>query len=418
MRKLKSSLLILTLLVLAFLIWNSARVGYASLLDAKAAATGNVAAANTAVSLSPGNPEAHLLLGGLLEANEDRSAAIVQYQSATALRPQDYVLWLQLARAQELEGDSAAAISSGQNAVRLAPFYAQPHWQLGNILVRAGRLEDGFSELRLAGASDPTLLAPIIDLAWQLSDGKVDHVKQMVQPHTPETYKELAEYFKKRGQWAEAVMMFEAAGSSTDRERHAYIGELISAKKFREAHTLWSIAHPPDPDGPLLFDAGFEQESDLDEPGFGWHATNPPNSLTLSLDNSNPKEGRLSLRVDFNGESNPNASIISQLVLLEPKTRYQLRLDFRTENLVSGGLPTILILDANDDKVLGQTEPLPQTTDGWHETAIDFTTLESTTAIQIALHRRPCSTPECPIFGRLWLDDFFLNGPSNYVRRR
>jgi hypothetical protein len=137
--------------------------------------------------------------------------------------------------------------------------------------------------------------------------------------------------------------------------------------------------------------------------------------LKLSLDNSNPKEGSASLRVDFNGESNPNAPVISQLVLLEPKTHYQLDLAYRTENLVSGGLPTILVLDANNQSVLGQTEGLPQRTDGWRNVNVDFTTGESTSAIQIALQRKPCPTPQCPIFGKLWLDNFFLNGPHEYV---
>lgn len=403
-----------SLLLLLFLTWNSARSGYAALLTKNAVATNDLAAATTAVSLSPGNPNAHVILGALLEANDDRATAIPHYQTAVKLRPEDYVLWMQLARGQELEGDTEAAINSGQNAVRLAPFYAQPHWQLGNILVRAGRADGGFSELRLAGASDPTLLAAVIDLAWQLSGGKVEYVMQATQPHTPEVYQALAEYFKKRGQVATAIQMFAAAGSAAEQERRAYITELISAKKFNEAHALWSVEHPVDPDGPLMFDSGFEQETNLDEPGFGWRAANPAKSLTLSLDNSNPKEGRSSLRVDFNGESNAGAPVISQLLLLEPKTHYQLHLAFRTEGVVSGGLPNVTVVDANDNKLLAQTGALPQSTDGWRDITIDFTTGDATTAIQIALQRQPCTTPQCPIFGRLWLDSFFLRGP-NYV---
>ena len=206
--------------------------------------------------------------------------------------------------------------------------------------------------------------------------------------------------------------MIEAGGSATEPERRAVMAQLISAKKFREAHSLWSILHPGDPDGPIMFDGGFEGETDLDEPGFGWRATSLAQSLTLSLDNSNPQEGRSSLRVDFNGESNPNAPVISQLVLVEPKTHYRLTLIYRTENLVSGGLPAILIVDPGDNKVLGQTDALPQTTDGWRETIIDFTTGESTSAIQISLQRQPCSAQQCPIFGKLWLDDFHLRGPG------
>jgi carbohydrate binding protein with CBM4/9 domain len=416
MRKLEAALPIIAVLVLLFLTWNCARYGYAAWLTKKAASTNSLAAAYGAVSLNPGNAEAHLLLGSLLEAYGDRNAAIRHYQFATALRPQDYVLWLQLARAQELEGDSAA-IASAQDAVRLAPFYAQPHWQLGNILVRAGQTFEGFTELRQAGASDPSLMPPIIDLAWQISGGDVQFLKRQVAPQTPASYVAIGNYLKKRGAVPEAIAMFSAASElgddvETARARRQYVAELITARRFRDAHSLWRVEHHLDPVAGLIFNPGFERESDLDQPGFGWRATNPA-SVTLSLDNSNPKEGSSSLRVDFNGESNPNAAIISQLVFLEPKTHYRLRLAFRSENLVSGGLPTILIVDQNDNKVLGQTDTFPQTTDGWRETTIDFTTGESTSAIQIAVQRKPCSTQQCPIFGKLWLDNFFLPGPNH-----
>lgn len=399
----------IALLVLFFLTWHSARTGYAALLTAEALSAADIDAARAAVNLSPGDPRAHVVLGALLEVNDERAAAIPHYQTAVSLRPEDYVLWLQLARGQELEGDTQAAINSGGVAVRLAPFYAQPHWQLGNILVRAGRVDQGFSELRMAGASDPSLPAAIIDLAWQLSGGKVEYVLHAIQPQTPDAYKALANYFKKHGHWEESVKMFQAAGSVTEQERRDYTAELIAAKKFPQAHSLWMIAHPPSPDGPLMFDGGFEEETNLDEPGFGWRAPGLGPSVTLSLDSASPPQGRSSLRVDFNGDSNPNTPVISQLVLLEPKTHYQLDLTYRTENLVSGGLPAILVLDANDQRLLGQTEALPPTTDGWRTIKIEFTTGEATGAIQVALQRKPCPTPQCPIFGKLWLDSVFLN---------
>jgi hypothetical protein len=43
---------------------------------------------------------------------------------------------------------------------------------------------------------------------------------------------------------------------------------------------------------------------------------------------------------------------------------------------------------------------------GWHDYLIDFTSGDSTSAIQINLLRQLCSKSPCPIFGRLWLDGF------------
>src|SRR5205807_2254314 len=124
----------------------------------------------------------------------------------------DYVLWLCLARASELNGDGAAAAAAARKAVPLAPFYAQPHWQLGNILVRAGQRDEAFKELSLAGASNPALLPSIIDLAWQMSNGDSQSVVRTINPQTPESSRVLAEYLRKRGAVAAAIAMFRVAG--------------------------------------------------------------------------------------------------------------------------------------------------------------------------------------------------------------
>src|ERR1700730_4780668 len=166
--------------ILLLLIWATARAGFSSVLSAYAARTSQLAAADAAVNVNSGDPEAHFVRGAILEANDDLAPAISEYTQALALRPDDYVLWLGLAHARELNGDSAGALAAANQAVQLAPYYAQPRWQLGNLLVRAGHQDEGFSQLRLAGAGNPTLLPTIIDLAWQFSGGNAAYVMQAI----------------------------------------------------------------------------------------------------------------------------------------------------------------------------------------------------------------------------------------------
>src|SRR5436309_16007719 len=78
------------------LIWMAGRAGFASLLTAYAAKANLSTSADAAVSISPADPDAHLIRGELLEANDDLTAAIAEYQVAAELRPDDYVLWLML----------------------------------------------------------------------------------------------------------------------------------------------------------------------------------------------------------------------------------------------------------------------------------------------------------------------------------
>lgn len=389
------------------LMWMTGRAGLASYRVANAAKENLIAAADAGVKLGPGDPDAHFVRGASLEAINDLPAAIGEYQKAASLRPDDYVLWLSLARACELNGDRTAAIAAARQAIPLAPYYAQPHWQLGNLLVRAGQRDDGFRELRLAGKSNPKLLPAIIDLAGQLSGGDVQFVKQIIQPDGPESFLALASYFKRHGAVAETIDMLRLAGVSGEQARRQYLEELITAKRFRDAYALWLINHPGNLAGAIV-DPGFEQEIVLDERGFAWRSENKSLPLTLSLDSLTPKEGRSSLRVEFNGDSGSGTPIISQLVLIEPNTRYQLRFSYRTDSIVSGGLPDALIIDAHDTKPLGQSGAFEANNEKWRDATIEFTTSDWTEAVQITLARDPCASSPCPIFGRLWLDGFSL----------
>ena len=408
MGKTNRLILLLALLLLAFLSWHSARSGYAARLAKTALAAQDISAATTAASLSPNDAHSQLVLGALLETNGDRASAVLHYQTATRLRPRDYVLRMQLARAEELEGNSESAINSARVAVSLAPAYARPHWQLGNLLVRAGRSDEGFAQLRLAGESNPAFQPSIIDLAWQMTRGDVEVVKRAVAPQTPRAYIALAEYFRQHGKAADAVALLAAAGDGDEAKtaRRQLVKELINANDFNAAYQLWTMDAANIAKGSeTLIDPGFEQESDLSG-SFGWQADSLK-SVSLSLDGAAPRAGRWSLRAVFNGETSTN-QVISQLLLIKPNTSYALRFAVRTEELVSGGLPNVSVLDATGNKVLADSGTLPKTTDGWQETTIDFKTGEQTTAIRIALQRVTCATSPCPIFGRLWLDAFDL----------
>jgi tetratricopeptide (TPR) repeat protein len=393
--------------ILLLLTWDTGREGFSSLLSAYAAKAYDIDAANAAVSLRS-SPDTHFARGTILEARNDVAGAASEYYVAALARPDDCILWLSLARARELSGETEGAVAAARQAVPLAPYYAQPHWQLGNILLRAGYREEGFKELRLAGLSNPTLMPGVIDLAWRLSDGKPQFVEQAVQPKTPEAYQALGQYLRHLGDLEAALYIYDASsGLAPESERRANIAALIAAKRFREAYALWARQRQGTSAG-AMNDSGFEKEEDLQETGFGWRTVDKVQGFLLSLDTNDPKQGHSSLKVDFDGDSDPAAAVISQLVLVEPHTHYQLNFVARTEGIVSGGLPRIVAIDADNNNVLGQSAELPQATNGWRDYAFYFDSGESATAVRISLQRQSCSSPRCPIFGRLWLDDVWL----------
>src|SRR5437868_6222847 len=77
---------------------------------------------------------------------------------------------------------------------------------------------------------------------------------------------------------------------------------------------------------------------------------------------------------------------------------------------MSGGLPSILILDATDGATaLGTSQPLAPGTYDWQPITINFKTPPKTEAVTMRIVRANCgANATCPIFGMVWYDDFNL----------
>ena len=393
-------------------IWQSSRIGLARVFSQYGLLSGQVAATDKAVALASLDAEARYARAETLERSGNSSEAAAEFERAAQLRPRDYYLWLRLGLVRDESEDQEGALRALAEAAKLAPYYAQPRWQLGNLLLRMGRLDEAFAELRCATLSDPGLLSDVIDLAWRVYSDNPQRVEDAVQPRTAHERMVLAGSFVRHGYSAAAVKQFRAAGETDRNEARQLLRDLLHSKSFSEAYELWANTHginrEPGIEIPGIYNGGFEGPLPLDDPGFGWEVTGNLSAISLSLDPSQAHSGNRSLRIEFGGDSNALVPLITQIVLVKPATSYRLSFAARTEGIVTGGLPNVLVTDAGGDSVLGQSGEFPQTTNGWQDYTTDFKSGESTRAIQIAVKRRPCSQAPCPIFGRLWLDDFSL----------
>ncbi|MBA3356581.1 MAG: tetratricopeptide repeat protein [Pyrinomonadaceae bacterium] len=391
--------------------WNAGRAGVARLFSIY---RGSPALTNKVANLSPSDPEVRFGDALALWRAGQHDEAIKHLEWATALRPRHYHLWLELGRMRSLAGDQQGALAAFREALRRAPYYAQPRWQLGNLLLNMKRRDEAFAELRPAAASDPKLFPAIIDLAWDAYAGDARAVKEAVQPQTTATQLALARFFANQGETIEAANLFHAAGDAADQDRHRLLKDLVDAKRFSESYTLWASGRDdrngmPQSGLDAVTDGGFETEIDADEPGFGWQLARNVATVRASRDNNEPGSGTHSLRVDWNGASHPWTSVVSQLVLVEPKMRYRLSFMTRTEKVVTGGLPVVTVIDANrDGQTLAQTEPLPSDTSGWQKHTVELVMSNETHAVRISIQRQSCASEHCPIFGRVWFDAFSL----------
>jgi Tfp pilus assembly protein PilF len=335
--------------------------------------------------------------------------AIRDLESAIELRRRDYLLWLELGRARQVVNDTDGALSAFHESVRLAPYSVSPRWQLGNLLLRAGRTDEAFAELRRAAAGDPDLLPIVFDLAWNAYRGNASAVEHAIQLEQQRDKIALAHFLLKHGSPAEAVALFKSTDNVTAAQTSELTAALLTTKRFYEAYEVWSGKAYQEGLGAIT-NGGFEQQLATGDGGFGWQLTDRQAAVRAALDTSETRSGKQSLLLEFSGLSNPGSPLLSQLVLVEGQTTYQLRFAARTQKLVAGGLPVVVIadVDTKDGSVLGQSAPILGRGDEWHDYNLSFKTGKTTTAMRITVQRQSCGQQPCPALGHLWLDDFSL----------
>ncbi|MGB7925695.1 MAG: O-antigen ligase family protein [Pyrinomonadaceae bacterium] len=402
---------LICLLGCPFLMWATARAGLSRWYSLHPDREHSLSLADKAVRLSPSDPTAHLFRASIL-STQDSGAASKEFERALSLRPEDHFFWLSLGLARQSGGDLTGALTAFEEAVRLAPYYAQPRWQLGNALLRAGKPERAVAELSRAAASDPELLPQTLELLWGALEADADAMIEAMSAQSTAAQVSLALFLKEHDQMAEAIELLSRAGSAADAERRQLTAELISAKRFEEAYRLWSSGHGDNRagelDGPEVITNGdFEDDVDLNGRGFGWQLRNN-RTLLISLDAKEMRDGPRSLRLDFKGELPTQSPIISQLVFAKANARYRLSFAARTQELITAEAPLVAVLDATTEVALGESTPLRHGSNDWQDYTIEFSTGKTTSVLMITAQRQNCARRPCLIFGRVWLDNFSL----------
>jgi len=380
--------------------------GVSRLLVTYSLTVGNVAAAQKASQLTPKDAEPHLASAAVLSISGAPDQAVVELERAVALRPADYQLWSELGLLRDQVGDSAGALKAFDEAIKRAPYYSQPRWNRGNVYLRSGQYETAFNDLNQAAKSNPTLVPNLIDLAWAITRGDVKQAEQLITVKGDQPHIAFAKLLARQGKGAEVLKQLGAVSNVSDAVRRELVDQLLSKGAFNEAYILWNGAVAPGIPAPSIYDGGFEGTLSFGETGFGWRVPRDVQATTVLLASSQPHSGSKNLRIEFNGNSNLN---VTQLLLLQPSKRYQINFASRSEDVVTGGLPIVVISEGTaQPKRLGQSQPLSKGTTDWQVFSFEFATTPTTSAVELSLQRENCSTSPCPIFGAISLDSFSL----------
>ncbi len=397
-------LTILGIAVCLFLIQASARFGFSRMLARYALIENSIPAADQAVQLTPSDPEAHRSRATILNRSQKPTEASQSLATAVTLRYRDDILWIELGNTREELGDTNGALAALDQAVRWAPHYAHTHWQRGNLLLRMRRPVDAFTELRNAATANPSYTPNLIDLAWGMSGEDLKTTESVLEIKDDSTRLALIRFLARKGKGREVADQIALLTTPPSTELQNEVARLLfGAKAYREAFDLWRSANKAQ----LPINGSFEEPVAFADTTFGWLIA-PDQKNRAAIDVSEKFGGAKSLQINFDGAWAPGTTLLSQTIIIDPGKSYRLSFAVKTKDLVTGGPPVILVIDANSNQLLGRSENLPTATTPWRTLNLNFNTTPTSQAVIIRLQRNNCDSSPCPIFGTLWLDEFHI----------
>ena len=388
------------------------------------AAQTRLATADDAAAYSSADPLVRWERGAayLAAANEEQNNAYAQtavneLRAATALSPRDARIWLAYGKALARAGDNLGAKTALTRAVELAPNHFDPHWTLGNHLLRAGERDAAFAALQTALRKRPAALPLVFEYAWSFYQGDAAAVIRALNP-PPALRAACAARLIAHNQIDAALALWQpgaapAAAFDPSGEAAPIIESLQRIGRYRAAYDIWrkAYAEPVADANSALANGSFEQPIELGAgaPFLTWQILTPV-GVTVGLDPQVFAAGGLSLRLRFDVKENIALILAAQTVPVQPRTAYRLRCLVKTEELQTLSAPFIAIQDPADEKRLSVVAPaLSAGSADWTEYKTDFVTPPATEAVTVRLMRMPCQEPPCPLTGRVWFDEFQLS---------
>ena len=377
--------------------------------DSAATRANNKEIAEFTTAWAPDDPQTHYTLALINEKSflsADLTKAVQSYEKAASLSPFDFRYWLPLAQARERSGDSEGGEKAMRRALELAPNYAQIHWAIGNMLLRQGRNEPAFAEMKQALEANPMFAATAAATALQFSDEEPAVLLQKLGNSSGVKAAMAVALVRQKNFDAgmavwNSVPENERRESFADRENDIF-GVLMENKKFRYAQQLRSRSGQ---NSAGFVNPGFEHELDLTGASpFDWKIAEGAQPR-IGFDAQQKYEGSRSLGIVFQKGSGKEFRAISQTVIVEKNTSYRFKAVFHSELTTTSELKWE-IADAGSGEILATTKDISGKSDGWQLLSADFKTSAQTEAVIIRFVRTGCQN--CSVEGKLWFDDFSL----------
>lgn len=370
--------------------------------------------AELAVDLSSGDPLANWLLASSNKndfTEESIRSSLNGYEKVVKLAPFNFTWWIELGRAYEQANEPEKAEKAFLRAVELAPNYTYPHWQLGNFYLRNGNDTKAFAELQKAAENNIVYREQVFSIAWDYYEQDRQKLEALAG-NSPAVRAGLARFYAIKESADDSLRMWNTL-TPEEKKENSEVAKIIAQGLYEKGFYKESVGFVSDLGIEPKAKAEHIQNGSFEEPigesdyiYFGWRV-NKIEKIDIKLDPTQKHEGNRSLRFSFNTYVGSIFSNLSQIVVVEPSAKYVLSFWIKTEDLKSGGMPILEIVNSKTDKIIATSKSFPTGTNAWQEFRTEFTAPEDSEGVTLRTSRTYCGEA-CPIVGAFWYDDFRL----------
>lgn len=342
--------------------------------------------------------------------------AVQAYLRAAALNPLDPAVWEGLGAVYLQLGEQEKAEAAMQAELIAMPHSPQAAWRLANFLLFQDRIPEALPYLKTAATYDRQLRFPTFEMAWKLLPTP-EAILHDVVPATTEARQDYLSFLIDRGKLLEAFPVWEQVQPNRTPVvlslGYTYVDALAGAGFGDQAARLWGQLldmtgrAEAKPEGEWLTNGDFE--ANLPNAGLDWRFAAGP-GYTITLDHFISQRGSRSLRVDFDGGSNPDFLGMSQIVPVQPNTRYRFQGYIKTENIStdSGLFFWISSFQAPVTEQFTRATENRIGTSPWSLEQVEFRTGPQTRLLRLGLRRLLSKKLNNLLQGKVWVDNLSL----------
>jgi len=344
--------------------------------------------------------------------NIDLKEALRYLREAIKRNPLEQQYYLHLAKLLYRSGDENASEQALERAILLFPAGFQGRWVSGNLFLQQGRIEKAIPHFAYLLANYPNQSGLVYEVLFKgMKDS--DWIFEKVVPKNRLSMNQYLAYLYEIGDKESAKKAWKKKSSygiqSNRQEDLRHIEFLIAQRDFREAYRVWMSrleeeGFPIPSDGNLITNGGFEKREILGG-GFDWRV-NKVSGAETSIDPSTAYEGKISLKIVFNGKENVDFHHVYQFVPVKPNTEYRLKAHLKTKEITTKSGIKIEVtgigsgFHASSESLIGDNE--------WKEVDLLFRTPAQSQGAQVRVRRERTDKFDRYISGTVWVDNVSL----------